>query len=550
VPWLVALDGDLRGRRFSVNAPCLIGRGQHNHVVLDDGRASRQHARISPEADQFVVYDLKSANGTYVNDQRVDRHVLRPNDKVKVGHATFRFEVEAERPLPPLVAGGFREAKTGVGDSAVFAAVEAEDMEPLGGFAAGGLAELEDAERKLKALYRFLYTIGGAADASELFERVVQNIFETFKAAKLVGVYLRNSDNKMSLRMARVRDEKTARSTAREEFPATPTKPKVVSGGLKMQAPMVYRGVVEGVLVVRGGTDGRFTHEDLGLLNGLATYAALGLGNIRMQQRAFRQQRFERDLALAERIQKSFLPRQFPVIEGLEFAAEYHPAYTIGGDFYDVFLLGENKVGMLIGDVAGKGIAAALLMARVLSDLRMAALSRPDPARVLSTVNEVVIERQQHDIFVTVTYLTLDMKSQELVVASAGHGPLLVRRKGGQVERLEPAVGPPIGVFEGTRYDPMRFSMNPGDMMLMYTDGVLEAQNRDSVQFGIERVAGALRGGGYRASSVIARLLAELAAFGGPDAEFDDLTILACAMPDEEGSFDDSRDDRTPVTTP
>jgi serine phosphatase RsbU (regulator of sigma subunit) len=311
---------------------------------------------------------------------------------------------------------------------------------------------------------------------------------------------------------------------------------------------MVYRGVVEGVLVVRGSTDGRFTHEDLGLLNGLAAYAALGLGNIRMQQRVFRQQRFERDLALAERIQKSFLPRQFPVIEGVEFAAEYHPAYTIGGDFYDVFMLSETKVGLIIGDVAGKGIAAALLMARVLSDLRMAALSRPDPARVLSTVNEVVIERQQHDIFVTVTYLTLDLRTREIVVASAGHGPFLARRKNGEVQRLEPAVGPPIGVFEGTRYDAARFSMSPGDLLVMFTDGVLEAQNHEGEQFGLDRVAGAVRAGGYRASSVIARMLAELAAHGGPDAEFDDLTILACAMPeDDEGSFDDSRDDRTPI---
>jgi len=547
VAWLVALDGELRGRRFSINAPCLIGRGQHNHVVLDDGRASRQHARISPEGDQFVLYDLKSANGTFVNERRVDRHVLHADDQVRVGNATFRFVLETSRPLPPLVAGGLREATTGVGVDQVFAGAQGNPDDSLAGFAPGGLHELEDADRKLRALYRFLYTIGGATDASELFERSVQNIFETFQGAKLVGVYLRNSDNKMSLRMARVRDQKTAATAAREEF-ATPSKAKMQSGGLKMQAPMVYRGVVEGVLVVRGSPEGRFTHEDLELLTGLATYAALGLGNIRMQQRAFRQQRFERDLALAERIQKSFLPRQFPVIEGLEFGAEYHPAYTIGGDFYDVFLLGESKVGLVIGDVAGKGVSAALLMARVLSDLRMAALSRPDPARVLSMVNEVVIERQQHDIFVTVTYLTLDVKTQEIVVASAGHGPLLVRRKSGEVERIEPAVGPPIGVFEGTRYDPTRFAMHPGDMMVMYTDGVLEAQDRDGVQFGLDRVAGAVRAGGYRPQAVIARLLAELAAHGGPDAEFDDLTILACALTEDEGSFDDSRDDRTPVT--
>jgi serine phosphatase RsbU (regulator of sigma subunit) len=163
-------------------------------------------------------------------------------------------------------------------------------------------------------------------------------------------------------------------------------------------------------------------------------------------------------------------------------------------------------------------------------------------------VNQVILERQQHDIFVTVTYLTLDVKAQELVVASAGQGPLLVRRKRGDVERLEPAVGPPLGVFEGTRYDPMRFAIHPGDMLILYTDGVLEAQDRDEDMFGLDKVAAAVRAGGYRPSSVMSRLLAELAAHGGPDAEFDDVTILACQMVDDEGSFDDQRDDRTPVT--
>ena len=127
MPWLVALDGELRGRRFPLGAQCLIGRGYHNHVVLDDARASRQHARISPDGPSWVLHDLKSANGTFVNGARIERHELRPNDLLRVGGVQFRFEGDpAEMPLTALrsPSGQFRMATTAIGADKVFAPLE------------------------------------------------------------------------------------------------------------------------------------------------------------------------------------------------------------------------------------------------------------------------------------------------------------------------------------------------------------------------------------------------------------------------------------------
>src|SRR5262249_27259401 len=147
--------------------------------------------------------------------------------------------------------------------------------------------------------------------------------------------------------------------------------------------------------------------------------------------------RFQQDLLLAEQIQKSFLPEQLPDAPGIEFFTEYRPAYSVGGDFYDVFRLSPRKIGIFVGDVSGKGVAAALLMARVSSDLRAAALAEPEPAQALARVNEAVLERRQHDTFVTAIYLTMDVTTRRVVLANAGHPLPLVKRADGSVERVE-----------------------------------------------------------------------------------------------------------------
>jgi serine phosphatase RsbU (regulator of sigma subunit) len=544
MPWLVALDGEHRGRRFPLGAQCLIGRGHHNHVVLDDARASRQHAKISPEGGSYLLYDLKSANGTYVNQIRIEKHVLNANDLVKIGSVQFRFESEPVQ-AAPLVGPTFREATTAVGLDHAFGLLTPGPEPSAGDFAAMGLHEMEDADRKLRTLYGILFSIASTLDANELLEQVVRTLFDIFPAAKLIAVYLRTGDGKMVLRLARSRTPGGGNDSQSDVLP--PPKAKMLSGGLQMQAPMFCRGQVEGVLHVRGSTTGRFTRDDLRLLNGLAAYTALGLENIRMHQASSRQQRLEQDLALAQRIQKSFLPLQFPVIDGIEFVAEYQPAYTIGGDFYDVFWQSEDRVALIIGDVAGKGVAAALLMARIVSDLRVAALSKNDPSQVLSTVNHALLERQQHDHFVTVLYLTLDVKTREVVAASAGHPHLLLRRKSGQMERAMHGGGPPVGVFDDARYDPVRYTIDPGDLLLLFTDGFIEAADVYGRQFGVDRVAACLRSGGSSGAMVISRLLSELKSHIGAQTELDDLTVLACGIAEEEGSFDDARDDRTPV---
>jgi serine phosphatase RsbU (regulator of sigma subunit) len=266
-------------------------------------------------------------------------------------------------------------------------------------------------------------------------------------------------------------------------------------------------------------------------LTGLASQAAMALQNARMHAESLKQQRLQQDLLLAEQIQKSFLPRQLPQVEGLEFVTEYRPAYSVGGDFYDLFWLDHERIGVFIGDVSGKGVSAALLMARISSDLRVAALAEPTPARAISRVNQAVLERKQHDIFVTGIYLTLDVTTNEITLANAGHLPPFIRHKArGELERVEGGSGTAIGIFDEAVYEQTTLTLQPGDTLVLCTDGVLEAANEASEQFGFERLEGSLAGGSSRPREVADRLQRDLREHVVEAPQYDDVTLIVLGV--------------------
>jgi serine phosphatase RsbU (regulator of sigma subunit) len=548
--WLVAVDGDLAGRRFPLDAPCLVGRGPYNHVVLDDTRISRQHAKISPEPGGHVVYDLNSANGTFVNEVQVKKQKLKPNDVLRFGPFTFRFDApRAETTDKHLLPSGkkFVEVLTSIGP----AEPEADIVDSLDAASATnpdmpGLLQLEDADRKLRTLYSFLQSISSTLDVNDLLERVMANLFDVFPAADTVVVYLVNpATGALEPRRSRRRspdapprsitfpgplhEEVMGKGRAILSAPTT-SSTRRQRGGLWMHAPILYRNVSHGVLHVRGAEEAGtpFSQDDLDLLTGLAAQAGLALQNARFFAESLRQQRLEQDLLLAEQIQKSFLPRQLPSVEGIEFVTEYKPAYSVGGDFYDIFWVNYDRIGLFIGDVSGKGVSAALLMARISSDLRLAASAEPDPARVLALVNHIVLDRRQSDSFVTAIYATLDVKTFELTLANAGHPPPLIRRGSGEVERVDEGTGTAIGIFEETEYEQTRRVLQPGDTMLLCTDGLVEATSAGGEQFGLERLEESMRRGDSSPALLVQRLLGDVRAHVGEASQYDDLTLLVC----------------------
>lgn len=557
--WLVALDPSAHGKRFSLDTPCLIGRGPLNHIVIDDSRISRQHAKISPEDGGHVLYDLNSANGTFVNDKPVKRTRLRNNDVVHVGPFPFCFEEKADHEKAMEQGfGGRMEVQTLTGAVApVSRIIEAVDAISVAApVTIAGLADLEDSDRKLRTLYAFMQTVSSTLDVGELVVLLVKDLLEVFPRAEMATLHLRDeASGTLAPRLTLRRDGNTVASPPLQvqvisevvqkgrailSQPIIPM-PRVdgrltMTHRLTMHAPMIYRGNVEGVLEVHGMSPlgAPFAQRDLDLLNALAAVAVMALNSARRHEESLRQHRLQQDMLFARQVQMCFLPRHLPVADGIDLAVEYAPAYSVGGDFYDLFWLDDTRVGMFVGDIAGKGVSAALLMARMSSDLRAATLAEGRPGRALETLNRNLLGYGQPDLFLTCVCLSLDVKTGVVVLANAGHVPPLVRRARDHVaEPILGGAGTAIGFVDDEEFPEVQFELEHGDALVLCTDGVYEATSKGGEHFGFERIRTTLQhdvtARNCTAAAMAQALLAAVGRHvaGGP--QYDDITLLVCA---------------------
>jgi serine phosphatase RsbU (regulator of sigma subunit) len=235
-----------------------------------------------------------------------------------------------------------------------------------------------------------------------------------------------------------------------------------------------------------------------------------------------------RELQVAGEIQASFLPRSIPQIPGWDIAAALQPARQTSGDFYDFIELANGRLAFLVADVADKGTGAALFMALSRTLLRTYALQFPDePARVLAETNERILADTHASQFVTLFYAVLDLATGDVVYANAGHNPALLLPAGnGEIVWL-PNSGPPLGVMERLTWQERDFCLAPGDTLLLYTDGVTEAQNEAAEFFAEERLVTAVQSSAEQ--TAVGRQTAVLQAvtqFTGQMPQFDDIALL------------------------
>jgi sigma-B regulation protein RsbU (phosphoserine phosphatase) len=291
----------------------------------------------------------------------------------------------------------------------------------------------------------------------------------------------------------------------------------------ELAVPLIYKSKVVGVLDLEHTRRGFFTEEHQRTMTTLAAQIAIALENARLYEEIERQERrLERDLSLARELQGRLLPQSSPKLAHLDVAAKFVPARTIGGDLYDFIPYSMSRLGIVIGDVSGKGAPAAL----VSGIIRSHAPIEPAPAEMLSAVNLSLAERRIEAQFVSIIYAVWDDAQRTLTVSNSGlPRPIFVH--GGKNEVIE-ATGLPLGLFDEAEYDEFHFRMKPGDMFVFFSDGILDARNRNGELFGrgrVERIVAECSENS--AAAVVAALFKAVAEHSAGVETFDDQTVVA-----------------------
>jgi sigma-B regulation protein RsbU (phosphoserine phosphatase) len=297
--------------------------------------------------------------------------------------------------------------------------------------------------------------------------------------------------------------------------------------------PLIYKDKVIGVLDLEHTRRGFFTEEHQRTMTTLAAQIAIAIENARLYEEIERQERrLERDLSLARELQGRLLPQTHPKLSNLDVAAKFVPARAIGGDLYDFIPYSLSRLGIVIGDVSGKGAPAAIYAALVSGILRSHAPIEPGPAEMLSAVNLSLAERRIEAQFVSIIYAVWDDEHRTLLVANSGL-PQPVYVHGGKNESIE-ATGLPLGLFDEADYEEFKFRMKPGDMFVFFSDGILDARNHKGEMFGRGRVEKLITEcAGKSADCVVDLLFKSVAEHSAGVETFDDQTVVAIRVKGE-----------------
>lgn len=308
------------------------------------------------------------------------------------------------------------------------------------------------------------------------------------------------------------------------------------STGFKTEAilcvPMHAKGKIIGILEAINPINRKeFTREDLTLFQIFADQAAIAVENARLHTETIQQEKTKQELKIAHDIQQNFLPDLTENKFCFDVAARNIPARQVGGDFYDVIQTGEGRVSVMIGDVSGKGVPAALYMVRAISEYRFLAPLCKTPRELVTRLNRVLSKNAPLGMFVTLLCMTLDHNTKSLEYVSAGHHPVLVRKKTGEVRELQNTGGLPAGLSEDSSYEQASCPMENGDSFLAYTDGITESRNLKGEEFGVSRLKESFRVEHSKAAENTPKILARVEQFSQGTPAHDDATVLLIQIP-------------------
>jgi len=527
------------GRRFEhevAGEALVIGRSSRADLALADRAMSREHARIQRSDDGWVLQDLGSHNGTRLNEAIVEgAQRLRDGDTISLGGSHLVVDLDGDVPSS--------------GDSVIYRSARELLDATSGATDASGVGSAgKRAADRLRMLNQVSQALASPISLEELLELILDRAFEHLRPQE-AAIYLRDARGEDVCAARRATPGREARpmhsrslltevidkgmaahvvdSAVDARFAESRS---LIASGLRsfIAAPLLDAQGALGMIAVGAGLGVRtFREEDLELLVSLASVAALRIRNVRLVAEAMERQRLEQEVRLARQIQVALLPATLPSVPGWELHGGTLPSRGVSGDFYKLLFRGDGTtVAVFVADVSGKGVAASLLTASLEALSAFPLEGNDPPERICEQVGKLLHQRTPPEKYATAFLAIVDPGTGQVRFTNAGHNPALLLRAGGASEWLR-SNGVPLGLLPGARYAEGALTMDAGDTLLVYTDGITEALDPDDEEFGEGRlVEAAQRSRGLGLREMGAAIERELDAFTRGVPYHDDRTLV------------------------
>ena len=543
---ITTTDGKRSTHRFEAGTRLAIGRSSKNELVLADLSLSRQHAELVPVDDDWKIQDCGSRNGTFVNGRRIETPTaLRSGDRISLGGCSLQFQTGSDS-RQRVTFSNEPMASEGTVIMALNDVMTTPDVLPSAGRQRSSPSDLEARLRRFQVVEKANMELLGHEPVDVLLPKIMDLVSRAVKADR-VALFL-EEDGSLQCRASRLENgdgeltiSRTIASTVMEQHVSVLTSDaqtdarfkeglSVVSQGIHsvMAVPLWDNKNVIGLIYAdsRLGS-GLFNDDDLRVLTMLANIAAIQIENARLFEEQVDRQRIVQEAKAAADIQRNLLPSAPPVVPGYQLVGFNTPCYEVGGDYFDFVPLGEGHLGIVLADVAGKGMPAAMLMAAIQATFRARAEIEPEPQDMIHHMDNAVSRAAPSNRFVTLFFIDLDSTSHRLRYVNAGHAPLpVVVRTSGEIERL-PTGGVPLGIMPGMDYPLGNLELGPGDFVFLCSDGVTDTVDPSGKEYGEERLQKFLAGqAGCTADEVRGAVEEQLEQHAQGAPQPDDLTMV------------------------
>lgn len=579
---LEVLKGMTPGQVIQVQSDrTVFGRHPHCQLVLDNAAVSRYHAQILEVHGDYFIEDLRSRNGTHVNEELVEgRRQLQDKDLIRVCDFTFRFLHNAPSDSKLLKPGEV------IGDDGMIVGPKSlldsahrntEVVEEIEKDSSGAITVDDDDDRssiistldagssssdlrlsvkpetKLKAILEISKSLSRAANLEQVLDKTLEGLFRIFAQADEGFIMLRDQEkNKLVVKATKTRRKAEGDDQVHVSMTivrkALDTSEGILSANalddsrfktseslssLRIRsmicAPMLSKelGPLGVIQITTNDVGAQLRHEDLDLLISVAMQVGLAVENAYLYHQTSLQRDLERDLEFATQVQLGFLPKSRPKLQGYAFSDYYEPAQRVGGDYFDYIQLPDGRMAVALADVAGKGVPAALLMARLYSSVRYHLLSHSDLNLAMGGLNsEISISGLGHR-FITCVLMVIDPVTNQLTVVNAGHLPPLRRDTSGRVEAIGATEsGLPLGILPNQTFQQTVFDMAPGESWLVFTDGVTEAMRMPQEIYGNKRLMKFLETGPAKIDALVKAVVDDVEAYVEGQTQSDDICMV------------------------